>query len=158
MARKSRIQDNETEDKSHIWFYLEMGPFSLLQTTSLLCIFFDFTDKGHRRTLDSQDKRKPHCLLSQFMWRRFLHAMLPLGISHSSTNQNDETSTMVGHWRANVIFQRQMSKDSIFMHVWRLNLVWQERSINMEWRPRKNWFWNFVKSQITDSGVYSRTN
>ena len=25
MARKSRIQDNETEDKSHIWFYLEMG-------------------------------------------------------------------------------------------------------------------------------------
>ena len=119
---------------------------------------FDFTDKGHRRTLDSQDKRKPHCLLSQFMWRRFLHAMLQLGISHRSTNQNDETSTMVGRWRANVILQRQMSKDSIFMHVWRLNLVWQERSINMEWRPRKNWFWNFVKSQITDSGVYSRTN
>ena len=86
------------------------------------------------------------------MWRRFLHAMLQLGISHSSTNQNDETSTMVGRWRANVILQRQMSKDSIFMHVWRLNLVWQERSINMAWRPRKNCFWNFVKVKSLTAG------
>ena len=73
-------------------------------------------------------------------------------ISHRSTNQYDETSTMVGRWRANVILQRQMSKDSIFMHVWRLNLVWQERSINMEWRPRKNCFWNFVKVKSLTAG------
>ena len=59
---------------------------------------------------------------------------------------------MVGRWRANVILQRQMSKDSIFMHVWRLNLVWQERSINMEWRPRKNCFWNFVKVKSLTAG------
>ena len=144
---------------SHIFgFTLRWVRFHCYRQHLCSAYSFDFTDKGHRRTLDSQDKRKPHCLLSQFMWRRFLHAMLQLGISHRSTNQNDETSTMVGHWRANVILQRQMSKDSIFMHVWRLNLVWQERSINMEWRPRKNWFWNFVKSQITDSGVYSTSH
>ena len=86
------------------------------------------------------------------MLRRFLHAMLRLGISQSSTNRNDETSAMVGRWRASVILQRQMSKDSIFMHVWRLNLVWQEQSINMEWRPRKNCFWYFVKVKSLTAG------
>ena len=73
-------------------------------------------------------------------------------ISHGSTSQYDETSTMVDRWRANVILQRQMSQDSIFMHVWRLTLVWQEQSINLAWRPRKTVFWNFVKVKSLTAG------
>ena len=65
-------------------------------------------------------------------------------ISHRSTNQYDETSTMVDRWRANVILQRQMSQDSIFMHVWRLTLVWQEQSLNLAWRPCKTVFFEIL--------------
>ena len=74
-------------------------------------------------------------------------------ISHRSTNQYDETSTMVDRWRANVILQRQMSQDSIFMHVWRLTLVWQEQSLNLAWRPCKTvFFWNFVRVKSLTAG------
>ena len=69
----------------HIWFSLSGVRFHCYRQHLCSAYSFDFTDKGHRRTLDSQDKRKPHCLLSQFMWRRFLHAMLQLGIVKSLT-------------------------------------------------------------------------
>ena len=41
-----------------------------------------------------------------------------------------------------------------FMHVWQLTLVWQERSINLAWRPRKTAFLKFCESLIIDSAVY----
>ena len=56
-----------------------------------------------------------------------------LATSHYKTN--DETSMLVFH--ANVGFQTQMPNYSVFMRVWCLDLVWQQRSINMEWWPSK---------------------
>ena len=138
--------------KSHIWFYLEVGPFSLLQTTSLLCIFFDFTDKGHRRTLDSQDKRKPHCLLSQFMWRRFLFAMLQLEyLTEAQINMTRHQRWLTAGVQM-LSFKGKCHRIQFFMLVWRLTLVWQEQSINLAWRPRKTVFWNFVKVKSLTAG------
>ena len=140
--------------KSHIWFYLEVGPFSLLQTTSLLCIFFDFTYKGHRRTLDSQDKRKPHCLLSQFMWRQFLFAVLQLEyLTEAQVNMTRHQRWLTAGVQM-LFFKGNCHRIQFFMHVWRLTLVWQEQSINLAWRPRKTVFLKFCEGQIIDSGVY----
>jgi len=112
-----------------------------IQTTSLPYTRHAVVDKGQRRTLDSsrtyntQVDRTTHDVFYRGLCD--IIRLVPfLATSHYNTNRSDETSMLALH--ANVAFSNaQMSNYSLFMRVWCLNLVWQERSINMEWWPSK---------------------
>ena len=117
-----------------------------------LCIFFDFTDKGHRRTLDSQDKRKPHCLLSQFMWRQFLFAVLQLEyLTEAQVNMTRHQRWLTAGVQM-LFFKGKCHRIQFFMHVWRLTLVWQEQSVTWHDDHVKLFFWNFVKVKSLTAG------
>ena len=148
MARKSRIQDNETEVT---YLVLPWGGSVFIVTNNISALTSQTKDIEelwtHRTNENHTVFYRSLCDVDSYMPCYSLEYLTEAQIKMTRHQRWLAAGVQM------LFFKGKCQRIQIFMHVWRLNLVWQEQSINMEWRPCKTAFEILWKSNHWQRGL-----